>query len=331
MNIPQTCNAVVLNGPSDFSNGQITLPSLKKGEVLVKMAFTPVNPSDLAFLTGNYGLKKAFPVVPGLEGSGTVIASGGGFLANNVLNKRVACSAPAAGNGTWAEYMITDGNKCIALKPEVSLEQGSMFFVNPLTALSFSKQAKKTNADLVVLTAADSALAKMILFFMKNAGIPVLGIVRKPERTAPLETEGFKKVISSSDSDFQNNVKAFTKGYRNVMFFDALGGGSLSYSLLNALPDKAQMVIYGRLDLTEPGFSPQDILFKENIIRGYWLSKEAGRKSLIEILLDVRKVQKMLTSGFETKIQDTVGIADIAEGLDKYVKNMSAGKVLLKF
>jgi NADPH:quinone reductase len=331
MNIPQTCNAVVLTGPNDFKTAQITIPNLQKGQVLVKMAFAPVNPSDLSFLTGNYGLKKAFPVVPGLEGSGTVIASGGGFLANNVLNKRVACSAPTSGNGTWAEYMVTDANKCIALKPEVSLEQGAMFFVNPLTALSFSNQAKKANADLVVLTAADSALARMVLYFMNSAGIPVLGIVRKAERIKPIENEGFKKAISSSDPAFLSQIRDYTKGFKNVLFFDALGGGNTPYGVLNALPDKTQMVIYGRLELNQPSFAPQEILFKENTVRGYWLSKEAGRKSLIQILLDVRKVQKMLISGFETRIQNTISMDKIHDGLNQYSTNMSDGKVLLKF
>jgi NADPH:quinone reductase len=331
MNIPQTCDAVVLAGPNDFKTDKITLLPLQKGQVLIKMAFAPVNPSDLSFLTGNYGLKKAFPVVPGLEGSGTVIASGGGFLANNVLNKRVACSAPTTGNGTWAQYMVTDANKCIALKSEVSLEQGAMFFVNPLTALSFSNQAKKANADLVVMTAADSALSRMVLYFMNLAGIPVLGIVRKQDRIMALETEGFKKAVSSSDPEFLKQIRNYTKIFKKVLFFDALGGGNTPYTVLNALPDKAQMVIYGRLDLNEPAFAPHEILFKENTVRGYWLSKEAGRKSLIQILLDVRKVQKMLSSGFETRIQKTITIDEIHEGLNLYSTNMSAGKVLLKF
>jgi NADPH:quinone reductase len=80
MNLAEITNqAIVLHGPENFKLENLALPKLRKGEVLVKMAFAPINPSDLAFLTGNYGLKKPFPVVPGLEGSGTVVASGGGF------------------------------------------------------------------------------------------------------------------------------------------------------------------------------------------------------------------------------------------------------------
>lgn len=46
----------------------IDIPKLAPGEVLLKMIYSPVNPSDLYFLKGLYGEKKVLPVVPGFEG-----------------------------------------------------------------------------------------------------------------------------------------------------------------------------------------------------------------------------------------------------------------------
>ena len=321
--------AILLKGPNDWEVSEIPQPVPGKGQVLVKMAFAPINPSDLSFLTGNYGLKKAFPVVPGLEGSGTVVSSGGGFLANSLKGKRVACTAPPTGNGTWAEYMLTDATKCIKLNEKVSLEQGSMLFVNPLTALSFSKQARKFNADLIVFSAAGSALGKMVVQFAKE--IPVLGIVRKSELIEPLKKSGFHEVLSLNADNFLEELKLSTKGYKRVIYFDAVSGGQMPYKILKTLPENAKMVIYGRLDQTAAGFEPQDLLFNQNQIEGYWLSKEAQKKSLLEIILDVRKVQKMLSSGFETHIQKVIQMEDMKSGLDAYVKDMSGGKVLIKF
>ena len=136
--------AVVLTGPNTWEVSEVPKPKPQKGQVLIKMAYSPINPSDLAFLTGEYGLKKGFPIVPGLEGSGVVESSGGGFVANRLKGKNVACSAPTTGNGTWAEYMVTEATKCVDLSPQVGLDQGAMLFVNPLTALAFSKKAKQS-------------------------------------------------------------------------------------------------------------------------------------------------------------------------------------------
>lgn len=44
------------------------IPKLEPDEVLMKMLYSPVNPSDLYFLKGIYGDKKTLPVIPGFEG-----------------------------------------------------------------------------------------------------------------------------------------------------------------------------------------------------------------------------------------------------------------------
>ena len=322
--------AVVLTGPNTWEVSEVPKPKPQKGQVLIKMAYSPINPSDLAFLTGEYGLKKGFPIVPGLEGSGVVESSGGGFVANRLKGKNVACSAPTTGNGTWAEYMVTEATKCVDLSPQVGLDQGAMLFVNPLTALAFSKKAKQHKADLIVFSAAGSALGQMLLYFAKLANIPVLGIVRSDKGKNALANSGYKSVISSESTEYLNEVKDFAKPYKKAIFFDAVGGGSVPYQVLSALPENSHMVTYGRLDRTPAAFEPQLILFNQNTIEGYWLSKEAQKKSIWQILSDVKQVQKMLKSGFETQIQSEINLGNITEGLKQYASQMSAGKVLLK-
>jgi len=50
----------------------------------------PINPSDYYFLRdANYDHKKA-PCIPGFEGSGVVVANGGGLMGWGLVNKKVA-------------------------------------------------------------------------------------------------------------------------------------------------------------------------------------------------------------------------------------------------
>ena len=51
-------------------------PEPGPGQVLVKIAASPINPSDVAFIHGTYGFRSPPPVVPGQEGAGTVVAAG---------------------------------------------------------------------------------------------------------------------------------------------------------------------------------------------------------------------------------------------------------------
>src|SRR5512135_2980022 len=98
--IPKSMQAVLLQGNTgSLTVDQIPVPSPGPGQVLVHMAAAPINPSDFGFLRGSYGFQKPFPMVPGLEGSGTVVAAESGLLPHLLLDKRVACSARSG--GTW--------------------------------------------------------------------------------------------------------------------------------------------------------------------------------------------------------------------------------------
>ena len=57
-------------------------PQPGPGQVLVRIEAAPCNPSDLIFMQGLYGVVKTLPAVPGWEGTGTVVASGGGIMSN---------------------------------------------------------------------------------------------------------------------------------------------------------------------------------------------------------------------------------------------------------
>jgi len=92
--IPDQMTAVVLDaysGAEALRVEQRPVPKPGKDEVLIKVAASPINPSDLAFLDGEYGFDRTPPVVPGGEGSGTVVAVGPGAMGRYFLGKRVAC------------------------------------------------------------------------------------------------------------------------------------------------------------------------------------------------------------------------------------------------
>lgn len=326
--------AQVLIAPNTLELQELDILKPKKGQVLVKMAFSPINPSDLSFLTGNYGLKKEMPVVPGLEGSGIVIESGGGFLANRLLTKKVACAAPNWGNGTWAEYMVTDATKCVPLKENISLEQGSMLFVNPLTAIAFINKAKESKADLIIMNASGSALSAMVMNLAKEAGIAFVGVVRSV-KTLTLVSEQFRQNgaigLESSSENFYESLTDISNSYKKAIFFDAVGGGEIPFKILACLPPLSEMVIYGRLDLSDSILHTGIMIFKNYQITGFWLSKELSKKTFIRSFMDTQKVQKLLSNGYKTKIHKTVTIEDLQKAVMEYPLNMSAGKVLLRF
>ena len=84
ISIPETMQAVRLeeeNGTLQVR--QIPVPMPGPGEVLVRMAASTINPSDIGFMYSTSGYSnRTLPVTPGIEGSGTVVAAGQGILTN---------------------------------------------------------------------------------------------------------------------------------------------------------------------------------------------------------------------------------------------------------
>jgi NADPH:quinone reductase len=144
--IPSHMQAVQLDEPNgELILREIAVPQPGPGKVLVRMAAAPINPSDLGTLRGySYGKKAKYPLTPGREGGGRVVAAGKGLLPRLLLGRRVAC-AVVTGSGTWAEYALTSARQCIPLKKKTSFEQGAMLLVNPLSALAIMDIARRGN------------------------------------------------------------------------------------------------------------------------------------------------------------------------------------------
>ena len=72
--------ALVITGPGEAAIGEIQLPELKPGDVLIKTAFTAVCGTDIEIFNGTLGYYKTgmakYPVVPGHEMSGIISAIG---------------------------------------------------------------------------------------------------------------------------------------------------------------------------------------------------------------------------------------------------------------
>ena len=107
--------------PESITVAELPVPSPGPGQVLVRVAASPINPSDMMFIRGLYGFKKPLPAVPGFEGSGTVVEAGGGILPQLLQGRRVACHAadPSIAGGMWAEYVVTSAQACVPLRKQV--------------------------------------------------------------------------------------------------------------------------------------------------------------------------------------------------------------------
>lgn len=305
----------------------IPVPELKTGEVLIKMSASPINPSDLSMLQGSYAVKPPYPITPGIEGSGFVVA-GKGILPRLRMGKRVTCTTSGGGNGTWAEYMLTQATKCIPLNKDIDQEQGAMLIVNPMTALAFMEIARKNKHKAILNNAAASALGRMLIRLGKKYNIPIINIIRSQNQQNLLQSMGAEHIINSEFPDFAEVVKEKTHSLNATLILDAVGGEQSSI-LIESAPFGSTLMVYAMLSENPSKINSRVLLQEKKKVEGFYLAHWTTGKKIWQMLSYTKKVQSLATSELQSAIQQKFPLEQINDAVELYKSNMSSGKVLL--
>ncbi|GAB4108704.1 MAG: zinc-binding dehydrogenase [Roseiflexaceae bacterium] len=327
--IPAVMRAVVLDAYDGVSLRveERPTPQPGPGEVLVRMVAGAINPSDLMFVRGMYGVRKALPAMPGFEGSGVVVAAGGGAWARGLLGRRVACSSGET-SGTWAEYNLVPASMCVPLLPQVGTLQGAMLIVNPLTAWALVDIARRSGSGGLIQTAAASALGRMVVRLCKRFGLPLINVVRRPGQVELLHSLGAEHVLDSSAPDFDERLRGLARQLRAKVAIDAVAG-ELTGRLIQQMPRGARVLIYGALSEQECLVPPGTLIFRGAQIEGFWLTNWLATLNPATLLRAAISVQQLLAADLRSEVRACFPLEEAREAIELYSANMTEGKVLL--
>lgn len=330
--IPDTMQAAVLHAydgaPESLRIEKRPVPRPQRGQVLVKMSAAPINPSDLMFLKGLYGVVKPLPVVPGWEGAGRVVATGDDWLSRLLLGKRVACGAPDQHDGTWAEYLLTTSARCIPLSDAIDDDLGAMLIVNPLTAWALMDTARRGGHRAFVQTAAASAVGRMLLRLSLHFGVEGIHIVRREEQVELLRTLGARYVFNSEAQDFDEQLRDACHQLNATIAFEAVSGMSAA-GVLRAMPTGSRLLLYGALSESPLMADPRDLIFQRKRVEGFWLADWLAKRSLWGQLRLTRQVQNALSDLLRSEVAGRYPLHEVHQALRDYQTSMTAGKRLL--
>jgi NADPH2:quinone reductase len=329
MKIPEKMLAVFLEKQGgSLGIRTVPVPHPKQGEVLVKIAAAPVNPSDLARNKNISGEDDLLSYIPGLEGCGTVVEAGKGLLPRLWLGKRVACSAIYPSSGTWAEYMVTSASYCFPVSKTISDEQGSMLLVNPMTAVAFFDIILHDKHKAIINSAAAGALGGMIRFLGIKYGISVINVVRNEQQAQMLKASGAKYVLNNADPDFTNQLYLLSHELEATLALDPISG-SYTQQLLEALPYGGIVIVYGNLSGGEQGTSLRPLVLDNKKIHGFYLANWMKDNGMLKTIRNLIRVRQLLKNDFKITIQNRFPLDKTQLAIDTYLNNMTGGKVLL--
>jgi NADPH:quinone reductase len=330
MNIPETHQSLYfkdyLNHPESCQFKERPTLKPREDQVLVQMAYASINPSDLMFLRGLYGIKKKLPLIGGFEGSGVVVSTS--EHSRLKIGDRVAVVAGQS-DGTWSEYMLTSEESCIPLLDSISLQEGATLFVNPVTCYAMFEKAIRSGAKALVQSAAASALGKMLIRLAQKESVPLINIVRKESQVESLKDLGAEYVLNSEKQGFEKEFFKMARKWESMHYIDAVGG-ELTTRIFPLLPPNSTVMIYGNLSEKDFQVSPGLMIFQNKRLEAFWLTQWIGSMKREEFLFHTEKVQSYYKDCFETKVQRFYRLEEGYEALLHYQANMSQGKVLFK-
>lgn len=235
--------------------GELSTPSPQPGEVLVRLATSGVNPSDVKS-------RRARPVndpliVPHSDGAGVIEAVGADVPAARV-GERVWIW-----NGQWqrplgtcAEYIALPAAQAVALPEGVDFAAGACMGIPGLTAVQAVILAERLAGDLrgqtVLVTGASSAVGHYITQMVTLAGGRVIGTVGSEVKAAHARTAGMQEAIFYKTESVPERVKALTNGRGADVIIDMDFSTTARWAAEGALAPHGQVVCYGSNALEVP-------------------------------------------------------------------------------
>ncbi len=315
---------VIENAGDWLAEAELPVPQPGPGQVLIRLRTASVNPSDLHFIKGEYGQPRVKGAPAGFEGCGDVVASGKG--AEALQGQRVAFVA--AGSGAWAEYVVTQMQMCIPLRPDISDDDGAAQIVNPLTAMAMVDMAKEAG-DAFVLSAATSQLGKLMCSLGRDLGLKPIALVRRAEAVEMLKGLGAAEVLVTTDADVAQKFSEISASLKPRMFLDAVMD-QLSEQVFTAMPNRARWVCYGKLGSENPTLTQTgQLIFMGKQIEGFWLTQWMMSTPPADQMRVVAEVQARFADGrWKTDVSERLTLQNLIPNLADALKK-SDGKVII--
>lgn len=252
--------AVVVRGPNRMQLEERVVPSLKPGELLVRVSHVGICATDLETLDGKpgYGRKNSpnYPIVPGQESSGTVVALGPRVTDFNEGDRVVVEQIQGCGecgeckrdepirctewrevgvvgqDGACAEYFVTRARYAHRIPAEVSLAKAAL--TGPLAAvLKGTRRLGQTHRPMRCAVIGAGTTGHLASLVLAARGHHVTAFDPEPER---LKALGGAVATSQSWKD----IAQFE------WFVESTGAPDTISSLLQDAPPGATVLLLGR-------------------------------------------------------------------------------------
>ncbi len=298
------------------------IKTINEKEVLIEVICFPINPADILLVEGKYANKPKLPSLMGAECIAKVKKVG-----KNIRKFKLGDIVLPLVRDNWVEEKVVTENEIIKLPNNIDTEQACMLKVNPATAyLMLNNYVKVKQGDFIIQNASNSSVGNYVIQLAKLYNIKTINLVRRKEVISTLKDYGADYVFKLN---LNKKEESFIKSSNPKLFIDAVAGKHVN-SIASLLTDNSTIINYGLLSGENIQLNPHNTIFKNIILKGFWLSLWLNKMSIEEknklySYLSGLIIKKILF----TKVEKVFHINDIKEAIETASDFNRDGKILV--
>jgi NADPH:quinone reductase len=315
------------NGPASdvFVVGEWPTPTPEHGQVLVKLATSGVNPSDVKSRASRPPM--APRIIPHSDGAGIIEAVGPGVEQSRVGQRVWVWNGQwQRPMGTCAQYIAVPSEQAVELDPNTDFAAGACLGIPALTAYQAIELSGELAGKTVLVIGAANGVGLYAAQMAKLKGARVIGTVGRPEKATFASAIGVDHVINYKTQDTAEAVKALTEGRGVDVIVDMDFSSMDSLVKGGALKRHGTVVCYGSNTMTQVTFDFRSWLYLSVTLKlflVYDLTPEDRVKC-------VQGLGQLLKSGVLThQIGLRVGLESIARAHEAVEQGLPLGNVVI--
>ena len=253
-------------GPADevLEVGETDTPTAGPGEVLVKLATSGVNPSDVKKRAGSFPnlLDDGF-VIPNSDGAGVIEAVGEGVDAKRAGERVWVYQAQFARRfGTAAEYVAVDSERAPRLPAETDFAVGACLGIPVMTAHRVVFADGDVAGQTVLITGGAGRVGYYAIQWASQAGATVIATASNETDAQTCRAGGAAHVVNHRDDQFATAVLDAAGGRLIDRVVDLEFGANLRTSV-EVLRVGGTIATYGSVQEPQPSLPFFAMMYKD--------------------------------------------------------------------
>jgi len=307
--------------------GEQATPTAGPGEVLVRVATSGVNPSDVKKRAGSFpSLLDGGFVIPNSDGAGVSERVGEG-VSENRIGERVWIYQAQYGRrfGTAAEFVAIDSGRAPRLSDNASFEVGACLGIPVMTAHRCVFADGDVAEQTILVTGGAGRVGHYAVQWASQAGATVIATASNDEDKAVCMAAGAAHVVNHRSDDVVSAIMEATSGELVDRIVDVEFGANLATSI-EVLRIGGTIATYSSTQVTEPKLPFFQMMYKDVTIRlviVYAMPEAAKAQAIADI-------EKALSADtLQHRIAHTLPLEDVARSNELVEQGSIRGAVIL--